>query len=105
MSSRLISRIFYGIGKSKCWNTANIYNISQRFYGTSFSRTRFLRPRLLMQAFGQVSRYGRNYLLGNACFKRAFTSKPELSKDKSSDLRRLFGLAKPEALRIAGIFI
>ena len=97
MAFRLISKILCDSPKSKYWN------VSRRFHGTSFSETRFLGRSLCMQTFLQASRPGRNCLSSRICFKRGLRTGTALPKEKGSDLKRLFGLAKPEAFRIAGM--
>jgi hypothetical protein len=53
----------------------------------------------------QASRHGRDCLNSKIGFKRGLRTGTVLLKEKSSDVRRLFGLAKPEALRIAGMIV
>ena len=101
MAFRLISKILYDSSKSRIY--WNVCNISQRFYGTSFSGTVFLGSRLCVQTFLQTARHGRNYLQTRICFKRGLNTGTAVSKEKGSDLRRLLGLARPEALRITGM--
>ena len=103
MAFRLISKILYQGSRSKHWDVCNIFG---RIHGATFSRTGFLARRLSIQSFLQVSsKHGRNCLNSSLYFKRGLRTGAPVPKEKGSDVRRLFGLAKPEALRIAGAVV
>ena len=102
MAFRLISRILPHRSKSNHWDVCNIFG---RIHGSAFSGTKFLGRRLSVQSFLQASRHGRDCLNSKIGFKRGLRTGTVLLKEKSSDVRRLFGLAKPEALRIAGMIV
>ena len=102
MAFRLISKILYQGSKSK-WDVCNIFG---RLHGTAFSGTGFLGRRLFMQSLLQASsRHGRNCLNSSIYFKRGLRTGTPVLKEKGSDVRRLFGLAKPEVIRIAGAVV
>ena len=97
MVFRLYSRILCDVSsKSKYWNV-------RQFYGARLSVTGCLGPRMCTQTFLQAARQSRNCLGSRMCFKRGLNTETVVSKEKRSDLRRLFSLARPEALRITGM--
>ena len=103
MAFRLMSKMLYQGSRSKHWDVCNFFG---RIHGATFSGTGFLGRRLSMQSFSQASsKHGRNCLNSSIYFKRGLRTGTPVLKEKGSDVRRLFGLAKPEALRIAGMVV
>lgn len=71
-------------------------------YLSIVSRTGFQCRRMCMQRLLPFAKQGRINCIRNFSTE---ISETHVSKEKRSDLRRLFGLARPEAFRITGMVV
>lgn len=77
------------------------YNVAEHLHDFAGESRRFL-IHFQKRSKSKISIGSKNFVTKGLYFDRRLTSDASNSKNKLSDLRRLFGLARPEALRIAG---
>ncbi|XP_046847627.1 ATP-binding cassette sub-family B member 10, mitochondrial-like [Xenia sp. Carnegie-2017] len=80
------------------------YNVAEHLHDFAGKSRRFL-IHFQKRSKSKISIGSKNFVTKGLYFDRRLTSDASNSKNKLSDLRRLFGLARPEALRIAGAVV